>query len=66
MSKCPLCANEVGQFPAISRKDNKTKICSDCGVAEALADYFSAKKREAEKQVAEFQNVLNQFQGRWS
>ena len=41
---CPRCqdnwipTNEhPGQYPgALSRADNKTEICSDCGVAEAL------------------------------
>ena len=26
--------------PAISRKDNKTKICSKCGIGEALMDFI--------------------------
>jgi hypothetical protein len=30
-----------GRYPgALSRTDNKTQICSDCGVAEALEDFF--------------------------
>lgn len=29
--------------PALSRRDNKTFICGDCGVEEALAD-FAAKR----------------------
>ena len=37
---CPLCGSEDMEYPAISRKDNKTKICSACGQAEALKDFF--------------------------
>lgn len=33
---CPICNKELGQYPAISRKDNKTKVCSECGTLEAL------------------------------
>lgn len=33
---CPICNKELGQYPAISRKDDKTKICSECGTLEAL------------------------------
>lgn len=33
---CPKCKKEIKGYPAISRKDNKTKICSDCGIREAL------------------------------
>jgi hypothetical protein len=46
---CPRCnLNQIpnnqtpGAYPgAISRVDNKTEICSDCGTNEALEDYFS-------------------------
>lgn len=33
---CPICGNKYEGYPAISRKDNKTPICPDCGVKEAL------------------------------
>lgn len=49
---CPRCKinyipnNETpGAYPgALSRVDNKTEICSDCGVEEALDDYFGSNK----------------------
>ena len=34
--KCPYCGAEYQGHPAISRKDNKTPICPDCGTREAL------------------------------
>jgi hypothetical protein len=37
---CPLCNCEIQGYPAISRKDNKTEICSLCGVLEALHDFL--------------------------
>jgi len=27
-------------FPALSRRDNKTDICGDCGQVEAMEDYY--------------------------
>jgi len=36
MAKCPICGKEYEDHPAISRKDNKTEICPDCGTLEAL------------------------------
>ena len=36
---CPSCNREYTGYPAISRKDNKTKICSNCGQAEEAYDY---------------------------
>ena len=44
---CPRCFGGIpndlqrGQYiGALSRTDNKTYICSDCGTAEGLEDYF--------------------------
>jgi ribosomal protein S27AE len=45
---CPRCGEGIpnnlqrGQYPgALSRTDNKTEICSDCGTQEALEDFFT-------------------------
>lgn len=35
---CPRCRAALPKFPALSRRDNKTRICSDCGLIEALED----------------------------
>ena len=42
MKKCPLCGKKYNKYPALSRKDNKTEICSNCGMEEALDDYKKA------------------------
>ncbi len=39
--KCPICGKIYSEYPALSRRDNKTYICPDCGTAEALKDYFT-------------------------
>lgn len=33
---CPLCGKAYTQHPAVSRTDNETLICPDCGVRQAL------------------------------
>lgn len=33
---CPICGNEYKGYPALSRADNETYICADCGVRQAL------------------------------
>ena len=33
---CPKCGQSYKGRPALSREDNKTLICPDCGVREAL------------------------------
>lgn len=35
--KCPVCGCTYTDYPALSRWDNETEICPDCGVREALA-----------------------------
>ena len=42
-NKCPRCDKEMKEYPALSRRDNKTNICSDCGTAEALEDYYGER-----------------------
>jgi len=49
--KCPLChgpipnAMDEGKYcGALSRRDNKTEICSDCGVREAIEDYNRSRR----------------------
>ena len=34
---CPYCGKPYTQPPALSRVDNETLICPDCGTREALA-----------------------------
>lgn len=46
---CPVCGNKYNGYPAISRKDNKTEICPDCGVAEALKDFVNYIKNKEDK-----------------
>ena len=33
---CPICGERYSRVPAISRTDNKTEICPDCGIRQAL------------------------------
>ena len=33
---CPICGGPILGYPATSRKDNKTEICNNCGLLEAL------------------------------
>lgn len=43
--KCPKCKQMVTDFPAISRDDNKTEICSNCGSLEALNVFTTSLKK---------------------
>ena len=37
---CPICGEDYSEHPAISRRDNKSKICPNCGRGEALMNYI--------------------------
>ena len=33
---CPICGNPYTGHPALSRTNDKTEICSDCGIRQSL------------------------------
>ena len=33
---CPVCGKTYTEVPALSRTDDKTEICPDCGTRQAL------------------------------
>ena len=33
---CPICGNPYTGHPALSRTDDKTEICPDCGIRQSL------------------------------
>jgi len=43
-TKCPRCGDFYTNYPAISRRDNKTEICPHCGHEEALYDFTHSKR----------------------
>jgi ribosomal protein L37AE/L43A len=44
---CPICGQIYHGRPALSRTDNETLICADCGVRQALtALEISAEEQE--------------------
>lgn len=42
---CSICKKEIKGYPALSRKDNKTEICSECGTKEALEIFLKNIKK---------------------
>ena len=45
---CPVCGREYIEVPALSRVDNATLICPDCGVREALNSIGVAEAEQEE------------------
>lgn len=41
---CPKCGRKYDESPAISRDDNETEICPECGMMEALNAFFKNKE----------------------
>ena len=44
LQRCPKCKKEFTEYPALSREDNATEICPECGVREAMEIYLRASK----------------------
>ena len=45
---CPICGRPYSGVPALSRTDNKTKICPDCRTRQAL-ESIGVDKEQQEK-----------------
>lgn len=45
VNRCPKCGKQYDEEPAVSRTDNKTKICPDCGMKEALDEFIRSQKK---------------------
>jgi hypothetical protein len=50
--KCPICNKSYRGIGALSRRDNKTEICSQCGVKEAMEDYVNSFKNKKDGELA--------------
>jgi hypothetical protein len=48
IQRCPKCHKEFTEYPAISRKDNETEICPECGLREAMEAFMREKGIEAD------------------
>jgi transposase len=47
---CPLCGKTYTSHPAISRVDNATPICPECGIRQAL-ESIGMDKAEIEEMI---------------
>lgn len=56
---CERCLKKFEGYPAISRRDNKTEICSDCGVAEAMFDFAVHKLHITNAEIKEERKWLD-------
>ena len=45
IQRCPKCGKEFTEYPALSREDNDTEICPECGVKEALTIFLNQTQR---------------------
>ena len=43
---CPICGREYTEAPALSRTDNETLICPDCGTRQALVSIGIAEAEQ--------------------
>lgn len=45
IQRCPKCKKEYTEHSALSREDNETEICPECGVREAIEIYLEARNK---------------------
>ena len=57
---CPLCGEAYAGHPAISRTDNETLICPDCGSRQAL-ESLGISEAEREKIIS----IINRATRGW-
>ena len=55
---CARCGRTLTGYPALSRKDNKTEICSECGLKEALDIALG----HDEKLIQEIMNIVLEYE----
>ena len=46
INRCPKCGKKFTEHPAISREDNETEICPECGIREAVQAFKDAQERD--------------------
>ena len=56
--ECPKCGQLYTDSPALSRIDNATLICPDCGVRESL-EYLGLPRAEQDKILAVIHNHIS-------
>lgn len=49
---CPRCGKCYTDLPAISRTDNETEICPDCGTEEAMQTFEERRRKNPKKRGA--------------
>lgn len=63
--KCPRCKINELQKPdvmnALSRRGNKTYICSACGTAEAMVDFANSRMMEIPKEQVEMEKRIQEY-----
>lgn len=54
---CPLCNMKYYGYPSLSREDDKTLICPDCGMRQALKEFaeLSRKSELKDNEYEEFE-----------
>lgn len=60
---CPRCKQEYYGFPAISRVDNKTEICPECGTREAFI-FFGFPESDLKEVLVVLRKQQNSFKNK--
>lgn len=58
---CPMCGREYSDYPALSRKDNETLICPECGQREALESIGVIDRNEQDHIIGLSRSVMDEM-----
>ena len=60
---CPMCGREYSDYPALSRKDNETLICPECGQREALESIGVTDRNEQDHIIGLSRSMMTEDKG---
>jgi len=61
--QCPKCGKRFTEYPAISRRNNTTEICSQCGRLEAIADMRTRTIEDPNERARETERIEREILG---
>ena len=56
---CPRCGEKYTGYPSLSRVDNETDICPECGLIEAMSPIHSLKTQKLFLRATEILKGIN-------
>lgn len=66
MAICPKCGKAYFERPALSRMDNRTEICPECGLKEALESIPGSRRERGLSPAEQRRKAVEASGNRWA